>query len=143
MAAAGTGRDDRQVTTETGIRARLQAALSGAIRARDTVAAAALRSALAGIGNAEAVAPQAGPAPTAGRHVAGAAVGLGAGEAERRRLSEAETAGIVQSEITERRTAAGQYGQTGHADRAGRLRREADVLASVLGSGQPAPPSES
>jgi uncharacterized protein YqeY len=122
------------VTTQTGIRARLGAALRLALRARDTLSAAALRSALAAIGNAEAISPPSGPGAAGSRHVAGAAVGLGAGEAERRYLTEAEVGDIVQAEITERQDAASQYERAGQGDRAERLRREAGVLVAVLGS---------
>jgi uncharacterized protein len=134
-------RDDRGVSSETDTRGRLGLALREALRARDRVAASALRSALAAIGNAEAVLPPSGPAPAGSPHIAGAAEGLGAGEAERRGLSEAEIGEIVRAEITERRDAAGQYERAGQAVRAERLRREADVLAAA--AGQSALPSES
>ena len=52
--------------------------------------------------------------------------GLSAGEAEQ----------IVRAEIAERRAAAGGYEQAGHAGQAGRLRREADVLTSALGTNE-------
>jgi hypothetical protein len=131
--------------------ARLRLALTAALRARDMTAVAALRSALGAIGNAEAVpvppappaaAPSAaGPAgaSAAGRgspHVAGAAAGLGAAEAERRRLSPAQVAAIVQAEIDERRAAAAQYEGAGRTDRAARLAAEAQALATAAG-GQP------
>jgi len=98
-----------------------------------------LRSALAAIGNAEAVEPGA-PAPAGpgspvdpgSPHVAGAVAGLGAAEAERRRLSAAEIERIVRAEASEREGAACDYERAGHADRAGRLRREAQVLLAVL-----------
>ena len=70
------------------MRKRLRRALDDAMRARDEVAASALRSALGAIGNAEAVQP--GPA--------------------------------------ERQLAASEYERAGHADRADRLQREAQVL---------------
>jgi uncharacterized protein len=157
---------------DTGTRQRLQLALREAVRARDTVATSALRSALAAIDNASAVlaapAPAAGtggphfvaPAPAAGTggpyfaapapgagsggpHFAGAVAGLGAGEAQRRRLTEAEAEQIVWAEVTDRQAAARDYDRTGHAaardydrtghaDQAGRLRREAQVLLSVI-----------
>lgn len=131
------------MTTETDTRTQLQRALREALKARETVAASALRSALAAIGNAEAVLPRRGPGPAAGSaHVAGAVEGLGAGEAERRLLTEADLgeiirgeiirAEIIRAEITERKAAAGQYDQAGHPDRAARLRHEADVLASAV-----------
>ena len=97
------------------VRQRLERALRGGLRARDTVAVSALRSALAEIDNA------------------GAAAGLGAGEAGRRGLSAGEAEQIVRAEIAERRAAARDYEQAGHASQASRLRREADVLTSALG----------
>ena len=115
------------------IRGRLRSALRDALRARDTTAASALRSALAAIDNAGAV-PQV-PAPAAGTgspHVAGAVAGLGAGEAERRRLTEADVVAIVHAEVAEREAAARDYDRAGHPDQAGRLRREADVLTLAL-----------
>ena len=119
------------------VRERLQAALREALRARDKIAVSALRSALAAIDNAGAV-PH-GPAPAASdgsQHVAGAAAGLGAGEGERRRLSEDDVGKIVRAEVAERHAAARDYEQRGHADRAGRLRREAHVLASAIAAGE-------
>jgi uncharacterized protein YqeY len=118
---------------DTGTRQRLQLALGEALRARDTVATSALRSALAAIDNASAV--PAAPMPAAGTggpHFAGAVAGLGAGEAQRRSLTEAETEQIVRAEVADRQAAARGYEQTGHADQAGRLRQEAQVLLSVI-----------
>jgi hypothetical protein len=68
----------------------LRLALREALKARDMIAVSALRSAPASIDNASAVPA---PPPAAGggsAHVAGAVPGVGAGEAERRRLSDAE-----------------------------------------------------
>jgi uncharacterized protein len=130
-----------------GLEARLRRALTAALRARDLTAAAALRSALGAIGNAEAVPPPAAVPPEPGRpaapaagdgpHIAGAVAGLAAGEAERLRLSPAQVQAIVQAEIDERLTAAAQYEQAGHADRAARLAAEAQALAVVAAGGQP------
>jgi uncharacterized protein len=117
----------------TDMRARLRQALAEALRARDTIAVSALRSALGAIGNAEAVAPGAGAPGATSPHVAGAVAGLGAAEAERRRLSRAETEQIVRAEAAEREDAARGYERAGHADRADRLLREARVLRAVLG----------
>jgi uncharacterized protein YqeY len=117
-------------------RQRLQLALRAALKARDTVATSALRSALAAVDNASAV--PAGPPPGAGTgsaHIAGAASGLGAAEAERRRLTAAEADQIVQAEIAERQTAAQEYEARGHPDRAARLRREASILLTALETG--------
>jgi len=114
------------------IRDRLQSALRDALRARDKTAAAALRSALAALDNASAV-PAGPPSPAAsGPHFAGAAEGLGAGEAPRRHLTDGEAERIVRAEVAQREAAAAGYEQAGHADRAGRLRREAAVLLSAV-----------
>jgi hypothetical protein len=108
------------------------------------IAAAAIRSALAAISNAEAVSmrrtPRPAPAtertrrpPAGSEHIAGAAAGLGATEAVRRQLTEANIAEIVLAEITDRRSAADQYDRLDRTDRAERLRREAAILATVTG----------
>jgi uncharacterized protein YqeY len=112
--------------------ASLRQALADALRARDLMAATALRSALGAIGNAEAVpAPAAAPG-TSSPHVAGAMAGLGAAEAQRRALTAAQVRAVVQAEIDERLSAAASYELAGHADRAARLRREAGVLIAVM-----------
>jgi uncharacterized protein YqeY len=114
------------------VRARLRQALGAAVRARDPVAASALRSALGALGNAEAVpAPQTPASSVGSAYIAGAAAGLGAEEARRRPLSESEAAAILEAEIAERLAAAAGYERSGHRDRASRLRREAQVLASA------------
>ena len=116
-------------------RQRLHLALRQALKARDTIATSALRSALAAIDNAGAVPPAPAPAAGAGGpHVAGAVAGLGAAEAERRSLTAAEVEEIVRTEVAERQAAARDYDRVGHAEQADRLRREADVLMSVIGA---------
>jgi len=110
----------------------LQAALRAALKQRDTDAVAALRTALAAIGNAEALPRSATQRGRPGQYVAGSVAGLGTTEASRRALTEDEIAGILRAEIAERRAAADQYEQAGHADRAARLRREADALAAAM-----------
>lgn len=115
------------------MRASLRDDLTAALKARDRIAIAALRSALAAIDNAEAV-PVEHP-PNNGHsneHVAGAAIGVGAAEAERRALTEADLRSIVENEVRERSAAAEQYGQAGRADLAERLRAEAEVLTRHL-----------
>ena len=112
-------------------RDRLQTALRAALRVRDKTAASALRSALAAIDNASAVPAEPAPGVASGPHFAGAAAGLGAGEAPRRGLTAGEAERIVRAEIAEREAAATGYERAGHADRAGRLRREAAVLLSA------------
>jgi uncharacterized protein len=127
------------------VKDQLRRALSDALKSRDMVAVSALRSALGAIDNATAVpagaavpavpAADAGPAPAASAsspHFAGAAAGLGAAEAERRRLSDDDVSAIVRAEVAERQAAAREYERAGHVDRAERLRREADILAAAL-----------
>ena len=115
---------------------RLQAALRLALKQRDTAAISALRSALAAIGNSEALPIPATQSGGGDQYVAGSIAGLGAAEASRRVLTDVDIADIVTAEISERRAAAARYEQAGHADRADRLRREADALAAVM-SGNP------
>ena len=118
------------------IETRLRAALRAAMKTRDVVAVFALRSALSAVGNAGAIPAGPGPAPGAGRqYVAGAGAGLGATDAARRPLTQADLAVIVRREVGERETAADQCDQGGHPDRAERLRREAGILRAVLETG--------
>jgi uncharacterized protein len=101
------------------------------------VAAAALRSALGAIANAEAVpVDRSATEPTTSQHVAGAAAGLGAAEARRRGLTGAEVDQIVDAEIAERMAAAADYEGRGYAEQARRLRREARVLADIAWPGR-------
>lgn len=109
---------------------RLRRALPPALKARDHAAVAALRSALAAIDNAQAV--EAPPAPRSRGVVAGAVIGLGAGDVPRRRLSESDIAAIVRAEVADRRVAATDYERAGQGDAAARLTAEADVLAVHL-----------
>ncbi|HKA84176.1 MAG TPA: hypothetical protein VKD21_09960 [Acidimicrobiales bacterium] len=113
---------------------RLRQALPAALKARDQVAVAALRSAVSAIDNAQAV--EAPPAPRSGGVIAGAVTGLGAGDAARRELSEDDIAAIVSYELAERRRAAADYERAGQIDAAARLRAEADVLAAHLRTGE-------
>ncbi|QRP44589.1 GatB/YqeY domain-containing protein [Amycolatopsis sp. FDAARGOS 1241] len=115
------------------MRANLRAGLTTALKNRDRVATTALRSALAAIDNAEAV-PVDQPLSTAAgdEHVVGAALGVGAAEADRRELTEADVRAIVESEVRERTSAADEYERLGRIDAADRLRAEADVLRRHL-----------
>jgi uncharacterized protein YqeY len=112
----------------------LRRALDHALRTRDPIAVSALRSALSAISNAEAVGGPPAVARASSPHIAGAAAGVGGGEARRRDLSAADIDQIVQAEISERRQAASAYERSGHGTRAERLRAEASVLASALSS---------
>ena len=82
-------------------------------------------------------APATSAAPAASAYVAGSAPGLGAREAPRRPLTQADVAGIVRAEAAERDSTAGRYEQAGHPDRAETLRREAAVLRAALGESPP------
>jgi uncharacterized protein YqeY len=114
------------------IRPRLEQALREALRERNAVAVSAVRSALAALDNAQAVPAAPATGASDSPHFAGAAAGLGAGEAERRRLGEAEARDIVRAEVAERQAAAREYDRRGLADQAARLRREATVLRAAL-----------
>jgi uncharacterized protein YqeY len=128
---------DRVGDVETGSdadhwRARIRHVLTAAMKARDTTAVSALRSALGAIDNAEA--PDVSEAPAAQPGViAGGVAGLGAGEVARRALSDSEVEAIVRGEITDRQSEAADRERTGHHDRAAALRAEAAALARVLG----------
>jgi hypothetical protein len=104
------------------------------MKARDRVAAGALRSVLGAIDNAEAVeAPPTSTAATS-EFVAGAVVGVGAAEADRRTLTVDQARAIVEQEITDRRAAIPAFaGGGGRAEqRAAELQHEIDVLAPLL-----------
>jgi uncharacterized protein YqeY len=105
------------------------------MKERDTVAVSGLRSALAAIGNAEAVplpAARSGPPPAGDEHVAGSIAGPGGGEASRRVVTEDEATAIAAAEVTDRRCAAREYEAAGHHGRAERLLREAQAIESAL-----------
>ncbi len=115
------------------MRARLRHDLTAALKSRDPVAVAALRSALAAIDNAEAVSVDSTsvPAPTS-EHIAGATSGAGSSDVERRVLSTADVRAIVRTEIDQRIDAAAEYARVGRADTAEKLRLEAAVLSAYL-----------
>ena len=110
------------------LRARMRTDLLMAMKARDTAIVAALRSALAGIDNAEAVAPAESFAIAVSEHVAAAGVGVGATESMRRLLSVDDLQSVLHTLITEFGVEAGRYDGYGQADAAQRLRSEAEAL---------------
>jgi uncharacterized protein YqeY len=112
------------------LRQRLRAALPAALKARDRVAMAALRSTLAAIDNAEAV--DRPDAADRGLAIERSPVGVGAAEVERRALTVAQVEDIVRTEVAEREAAARDYERAGRLDRARQLRDEAGVLAGIL-----------
>jgi len=124
-------------TSSLSVWSRLQVALRAAMKERDTVAMSALRSALGAIANAEAVRVPEAPArplsaPSEDVPIAGSVAGLGSAEVSRRVLTEDEATAIAAAEAADRRAAARDYEAAGHADRAGRLRREARAIESAL-----------
>ena len=118
------------------IMSRLRRALGVSLKAREAGSVSALRSAMSAIGNAEAVDPAAArPGGSGSPHFAGTVAGLGAGEAQRRRLTEADVVAIVRREAAECEAAAGEYERGGRAEEAARLREGARVLIGVLEQG--------
>lgn len=117
------------------MRTTLRRDLTAALKARDSVAVAAIRSALAAIDNAEAPpADGAGPRTVEGEHIAGSAAGLGATEVEPLHLTRADLRAIVETEMRERSDAAREYERIGRHDEAQRVRSEADVLSRYVPS---------
>jgi uncharacterized protein len=108
------------------MRAEMRTDLTAALKVRDRVATAALRSALAAIENAEAV-----PAEP-GADGGGVATAPGATDVERRRLTDADLRVIVETEVQERSVAARQYQELGRSDLAEQARAEAEVLGGYL-----------
>jgi len=115
------------------IRQALRDALPGAMKARDTPARNAIRSALAAIENAEAatVPDETGMVVTS-VHVAGAAAGLGAAEVERLELDDEHILEIVSAERDDRLAAATEYRSRGQEQRASELEAEAAALDAFL-----------
>lgn len=102
---------------------RLRNALTVAMGERNADAVAALKSTLAAIANAEAVDAPVTSTPR---------LGLGAGEAPRRALSEDEAVQIIRAEIAERASAAKEYERLGQTEAAGRLRAQAAALEQLI-----------
>lgn len=107
--------------------AGLREALLVAMKARDRVAVGALRSALAAIENAGAV--EVGASAGAIEH---SPVGVGAAEAGRRAVTDAEAVEIVRGEVADREASAREYEAAGRVERAELLRAEAGVLSAHL-----------
>jgi uncharacterized protein len=113
------------------LRHRLREALTVAMRARDRLAMAVLRSTLAAIDNAESVD---GTSSSAREQLAIEQIprGVGANEVARRTLTESEVEQIVRTEIAELVAATRHYDDAGQAERAAQLRREVEVLSALL-----------
>lgn len=112
------------------LRLQMRQALREAMRARDKTAVSALRSTLAVLDNAEAV--PVGAAELRGVAIEEAPVGVGVTEAARRELTEQHITDLVRAEAEERLMLAAQFTAPAQADRAIRLREEADVLLRLL-----------
>ena len=125
----------------TELRTRLRADLKTAMKSRSAVEVSAIRSLLAALDDAEAVAPPATAPISApgGEHVAGAAVGVGSTEVDRRVLTPAEVELVVSGQIAERRAAAATFDAVAQPDAARRLRDEADVIERYRPDNRPGP----
>jgi len=66
------------------------------------------------------------------QHFAGAVAGLGAGDVERRHLTEVDAAAIVRREAAEREAAADEYERAGYAAEAAKLRQGTRALMAAL-----------
>ncbi|MFD4557712.1 hypothetical protein ACFWP5_25880 [Streptomyces sp. NPDC058469] len=100
------------------------------MRAGDKAAVSALRTTLAALDNAEAVSVE--ETQLRGLALEQSPVGAGATEVARRELSEHSVVEMVKAEAAERLDAAAQLTAPAHAQRAARLRAEADVLLHFL-----------
>jgi len=117
--------------SESRISTRLRGDLTAALKARDAVTVAALRSALTALDNAGAVEVPASRAEGT-EHIAGASAGVGSTELARRVLTDSDVRAILRSQVEEHSRAAGEYARIGRDDIAERLRSEAEVLAAYL-----------
>ncbi|HLZ84391.1 MAG TPA: GatB/YqeY domain-containing protein [Caulobacteraceae bacterium] len=111
--------DDPTPDAAQAMRLRVAGDLKLALKARDGAEISALRSLLAALDNAGAVATTARNAPVYGR----------SGDVPRRALSAGEVEGLVAGEIAEREASIADYERGGHHEAADRLRAEARVLA--------------
>jgi uncharacterized protein len=113
------------MTTDSPLRTRLRAALLEARRARDAETVSTLRTALAALENAEAV-------PTAARAGAmeQAPVGVGAAEAARRVLTDADELALLDEEIASLHEA-GRVLAPSAPERAEAARRAAAMLGDL------------
>ena len=114
------------------LRSSLRDDLVTAMKARETDIVGALRSAIAAIDNAEAVAAPASTKVEASETIAGATAGVGSTEFERRDLSITEVQMLLSDQMAECEAAAELYESHGQQDAASRLRREADALRKYL-----------
>jgi len=110
---------------EAALRDRLTTDLPPAMRARDATAIAAIRTVIAALDNAGAVALSGPEAPAKGQ----------SGDVPRRDLSPDDIQAILAREIAERRAAMTDYEAGGRPDAADRLRAEVAIIASYADTG--------
>jgi uncharacterized protein YqeY len=113
------------------LRRRLNDSLRAALKTRNASAAAALRSAIGAIDNAEAVQRPDDSAPQGGK-AARSHVGVGVADVARRELSTDDVVEILRAEIADRTSVAADYERKGRDNQAASLRAEAAVLISFL-----------
>ncbi len=104
------------------LRARIEGALRAAMKARERAAVSALRTVLAALDNAGAVAHDGLPSSV---------TGLSA-DVPRRELTHADALALLRAEADERRAALATYAQHGRDDEAARLRTEIDAIEPFL-----------
>jgi hypothetical protein len=121
------------VTGIEALKGALRRDLTTALKERDRGTAAALRTALAALDNAEAVAAPTNGQAAAGPHIAGAGSGVGSTEAERRAVTGGQAREILQGLIAEQEGEARRYDALGQGTAAQRLRAQAGVLRKHLG----------
>lgn len=115
---------------QSALRERLRGRLAAAMAARDWVAIAAVRGALAAIANAEAVPPR--PGDLRALSIEASPRGVAAAEVPRRDVPDADVVELIRREIADRESAAAGYAAAGHAERAERLSAEARVLRELI-----------
>ncbi|MFT3715584.1 MAG: GatB/YqeY domain-containing protein [Gordonia sp. (in: high G+C Gram-positive bacteria)] len=115
------------MTSPDEVRTAMRADLRTAMKAKDKSTVSALRTALAAIDNAESV--DAGESATTSAHVAGASLGAGSAEADRKQLSADDVAGILRTQVLDLQQQAEQYEALGRDDAAAELRAQAAVIA--------------
>jgi uncharacterized protein len=115
------------------LRERLRESLKVALNARDSIAAAAIRSAMSAVDNAGALDASHAPEPTGGT-IGAVRLGVGAAELPRRELSARDVIEIIRGEVSDRMAAAAEYERLGRAEEASRLKAEAKALTSFLES---------
>ena len=121
-----------QATDAETLRTALRRDLTAALKAQESDAVAALRTTIAAIDNAEAVAAPDASAPVTNARIAGARTGVGSTEAVRRQLGGSQLHAILRDQITDRTREADRYDALGQAEAAQRLRHQAAVLEAYL-----------